>query len=50
MLHNLIYLNLQFNYIPVFHRANFLSLIVKKGDRDRFFVKRKKLAPWNDGV
>ena len=30
------YLNLQFNYIPAFHRANFLSLRVKKGDTKRF--------------
>ena len=36
ILHKLRYLNLQFNYIPAFHRANFLSLSVKKGDRDRF--------------
>ena len=36
MLHKLSYSNLQFNYIPAFHRANFLSLSVKKGDRDRF--------------
>ena len=26
MLYNLSYLNLQFNYILAFHRANFLSL------------------------
>ena len=36
ILHKLSYLNLQLNYIPAFHRANFLSLSVKKGDRDRF--------------
>ena len=30
------YFNLQFNYIPAFHRANFLSLSVKKGDTNRF--------------
>ena len=36
ILHKLSYLNLQFNYIPEFHRANFLSLSVKKGDRQRF--------------
>ena len=36
MLYKLSYLNLQFNYIPAFHGANFLSLRVKKGDRDRF--------------
>ena len=29
-------LNLQFNYIPAFHRANFLSFSVKKGDTKRF--------------
>ena len=36
MLHKLGYLNLQFNYISRLHSANFLSLSVKKGDRDRF--------------
>ena len=36
MLNKLSYLNLQFNYIPAFHRANFLSFSVKNGDRDRF--------------
>ena len=36
MLYKMSYLNLQFNYIPAFHIANFLSLSVKKGDRDRF--------------
>ena len=36
MLYKLSYLNLQYNYIPAFHRANFLSLSVKKGDRERF--------------
>ena len=44
MLYELSYLNLQFNYIPAFHRANFLSLSVKRGDTNRFFVKRQKLA------
>ena len=36
VLHKMSYLNLQFYYIPAFHRANFLSLSVKKGDRNRF--------------
>ena len=36
MLYKLSYLNLQFNYILVFHRANFLSLSVKKGDTKSF--------------
>ena len=36
MLYKLSYSNLQFNYIPAFRRANFLSLSVKKGDRNRF--------------
>ena len=36
MLYKLSYLILQSYYIPAFHIANFLSLSVKKGDRDRF--------------
>ena len=36
VLDKLIYLNLQLNDIPAFHRANFLSLSVKKGDTKRF--------------
>ena len=44
MLHKLSYLNLQSNYIPEFHRANFLSLGVKKGDRNRF-SKTTKVSP-----
>ena len=32
VLDNLSYLNPEFNYIPAFRRANFLSLSVKKGD------------------
>ena len=44
MLNKLSYLNLQFNYIPAFHRANFLSLSVKKGDRNRF-CKTAKVGP-----
>ena len=36
ILYKMSYLNLQFNYTPAFHRANFLSLSVKKGDRERF--------------
>ena len=38
MLNKLSYLNLQFNYIPAFHRANFLSLRVKKGDTNHFLL------------
>ena len=36
MLYKLNYLNLQLNYIPAFHRANFFSLSEKKGDKNRF--------------
>ena len=36
VLDKLSYLNLQFNYIPDFRRANFLSLSIKKGDTKRF--------------
>ena len=36
IVYKLSYLNLQFIYIQTFHRANFLSLSVKKGERDRF--------------
>ena len=36
VLDKLIYLNLQCNCIPEFHRANFLSFSVKKGDTTRF--------------
>ena len=36
VMYKLSYLNLQFNYIPAFHRANYLSLRVKKGDTNRF--------------
>ena len=36
VLDKLSYLNLQYNYIPTFHRANFLSFSVKKGDTKRF--------------
>ena len=36
VLDKLSYLNLQFNLIPAFHRANSLSLSVKKGDTNRF--------------
>ena len=38
MLYTLSYFNLQFNYILAFHRAKFLSLNVKKGDRYRFLL------------
>ena len=44
VLDKLSYLNLQFNYIPAFHRANFLSLSVKKGDTKRF-CKTAKVSP-----
>ena len=44
MLYRLSYLNLQFNYIPVFHRANFLSLSVKKGI-GTIFCKTAKVSP-----
>ena len=30
------FLNMEFNYIPAFHIANFLSLSVKKGDTKLF--------------
>ena len=36
MLYKLGYFYLKFNYIPAFHRANFLSFSVKKGDTKRF--------------
>ena len=36
VMYKLSYLNLQFNYIPAFHRANFVSLSVKKGDTNCF--------------
>ena len=44
VLDKLSYLNLQLNYIPAFHRANFLSLSVKKGDTNRFY-KMAKVSP-----
>ena len=43
-MHKLSSSDLQFNYTSWLHRANFLSFSEKKGDRKRFFVKRKKLA------
>ena len=36
VLNKLSYLNLQFNYIPAFHRANFLSFGRGKGDTKHF--------------
>ena len=36
VLDKLSYLSLQFNYILAFHRANFLSFSVKKGDTKHF--------------
>ena len=44
VLDKLIYLNLQFNYIPAFHRANFFSFIIKKGDTNRV-SKTAKVSP-----
>ena len=44
VLNKLSYLNMQFNYIPAFHRANFLSLSEKKGDTKRF-CKTEKVSP-----
>ena len=44
VLYKLSYLNLQYNSIPAFHRANFLSLSVKKGDTNRF-SKTAKVSP-----
>ena len=44
VLYKLIYLNLQFNYTPGLHRANFLSFSVKKGDTKRF-CKTAKVSP-----
>ena len=37
-------LNLLFNYIPAFHRANFLSLSVKK-EYKQSFCKTAKVSP-----
>ena len=36
VLYKLSYLNLQFSYIPAFHRANLLRLSVKQGETNRF--------------
>ena len=44
LLYKLSYLNLRFNYIPAFHRANFLSLSVKKVDTN-LFCKTAKVSP-----
>ena len=44
VLHKLSYLNLQFNYIPAFHRANFLSFSVKK-EIQSVFCKTAKVSP-----
>ena len=41
LLYKLSYLNLQFHYIPAFHRANVLSFSVKKGDTNGFFLTAK---------
>ena len=41
MLHKLSYLNLQFNYTRLLHRANVLSFGVKKGDTKRFLCNRR---------
>ena len=44
VLYKLSYLNPKFDYIPAFHRANFLRLSVKKGDTNRF-CKMAKVSP-----
>ena len=44
MLNNISFLNLQFNYIPDFHRANFLSLSVKK-KIGTVYYKTAKVSP-----
>ena len=44
VLDKMIFLNLRFNYIPTFHRANFLSLSVKKGDTI-VFCETGKVSP-----
>ena len=44
VLDKLRYLNMKFNYIPAFHRANFLSLSVQKGDTNHF-CKTAKVSP-----
>ena len=38
------YLSLQFNYIPAFHIANFLSLSVKR-EIQSVFCKTEKVSP-----
>ena len=50
VLDKLIFLNMQFNYIPTFHKANFLSFYWKKGRYKALFLKPQKLALWNDGI
>ena len=44
VLQKLIYLNLKFKYIPVFHIANFLSSIVKM-EIQSVFCKTAKVSP-----
>ena len=41
MLYKLSYLNLQFNYIPVFHRYKVINLRVKRADMERFYITAK---------
>ena len=41
VMHKLSYLNLQFNYAPWLHRAEFLSFSVKKEDKKRFLSNNK---------
>ena len=43
VLHKLSYLNLQFNYIPAFHRANLLNLSVKR-EMQTIFCKTAKVS------
>ena len=44
------YLNLQFNYILAFHRDNFLSFSVKKGDTKRFCKTAKVSSIYKSSV
>ena len=50
MLYKLRYLNLQFNLIPAFHRANFLSLSVKREIGTVFFITEKVIPMERWGV
>ena len=46
LIYKLSYLNLQFNYIPDFRRANFIIFNAKKVDTNAF-LKWRKLSLWN---